>query len=168
MMGSGKSTVGKMLAERMDYEFTDTDTRIENQEQRSISEIFENSGENYFRQLEKDLISNLLTENIVVATGGGLPCFYDNMQSLLTRGLVFYMAVKPETIVDRISSLNDRPLLYGMERQALLTYLTDLLESRKKYYERAHFTVDAEPSPQEVTESILRYLHEVRYLHRIR
>ena len=82
-MGSGKSTLGKALAETLGYGYVDTDTWIEQKEGKRISEIFEDSGEEYFRELEqKALCACIQKEKMVIATGGGLPCFFDNMDVL--------------------------------------------------------------------------------------
>ncbi|HOR39786.1 MAG TPA: shikimate kinase, partial [Paludibacteraceae bacterium] len=90
-MGAGKTTIGEQLAERLGYKFLDMDHVIEEKMQQSVSQIFSEKGEEEFRRLERECLEEISTEqNVVVATGGGAPCFYDNMERMNAYGLTVY------------------------------------------------------------------------------
>ena len=91
MMGSGKTTVGKILADEINFKFIDSDDLIEKQEDKSITDIFLSKGEDYFRELEKNLISKFNHKHFVLATGGGLPVFNDNFDKLINIGTIVYL-----------------------------------------------------------------------------
>ena len=91
MMGSGKTSVGKILANHLKFSFIDTDLEIENQENKTINQIFKVYGEPYFRMLEKNLLKNLNKYNFVISTGGGFPIFNDNMSQLLNLGTTIFL-----------------------------------------------------------------------------
>lgn len=113
-MGCGKSTVGQCLAKMLDFTFVDTDAFIETQQQRTISDIFAIEGEEKFRQLETDLLKQLVKEGreqLVIATGGGMPLRSENRELLSKLGMVVYLKVSPETIYDRVKNDTQRPLL---------------------------------------------------------
>lgn len=112
MPGCGKSTIGKRLAEFTGYEFIDTDKIIESKEGKSIKSIFKDKGESYFRQLERELISDFkLINNKIIATGGGMPIFFDNMEQLNKIGLTIFIDIPLKYIVERNKRNNKRPLL---------------------------------------------------------
>src|SRR5688500_7926474 len=91
-MGSGKSTVGKKLAQKMTLDFIDLDAYIEKQRQKTISYFFENFGEEKFREIERDALAELLEkDNVVISTGGGTPCFFDNMEKIKKNGISVYI-----------------------------------------------------------------------------
>jgi len=113
-MGAGKTTIGEQLAERLEYNFLDMDYMIEEKIQQSVSQIFSELGEEKFRQLERECLEKISTErNVVVATGGGAPCFYDNMERMNACGLTVYLNLSPEELQERLelSHKNKRPLL---------------------------------------------------------
>lgn len=146
-MGSGKSSVGKRLANRLDYEFVDLDTRIEEFAKASIESIFEKNGEEEFRALETYVLSKVLNESrIVLATGGGTPCHSDNMQRLLDSGMVVYLELLPKKLKNRLQSAKtNRPLLKGIDREEeLLSFIEEHLAKRRPFYEKAHLTVNAD------------------------
>jgi len=135
---SGKSTLGKALAQELERPFIDTDQMIEQQQQMTISRIFEDYGEVAFRQLECQLLDNLPSEFTVVATGGGLPCFGSNMDSLKQSGVTIYLEVPEEILVQRLKGeTSKRPLLQNKSDEELLQTLRQHLEKRKPYYRRA-------------------------------
>lgn len=135
MPGSGKTKVGRKLANTMNFRFVDTDQYIEREMEESITTIFESKGELYFRQLESELIQTLLNEkdNLVIATGGGLPCYNQNMDIIVAGSISIYLEVPVPVIAQRIQHSTHRPLLQ--------TFSLDTLESlyahRKAFYERA-------------------------------
>ena len=110
MMGSGKTSVGKILSNHFKFSFTDTDLEIENQENKTINQIFKVSGEPYFRLLEQNLLKNLNPYNCVISTGGGFPIFNDNMSLLLNLGTTFFLQTSLKEIHHRIGLNTKRPL----------------------------------------------------------
>ncbi len=142
----GKSTIGKKLARRLNYRFTDTDKLIENKYQLSVEQIFEKYGEEVFRQFEKEILQTLDSEDdIVVATGGGLPCFGDNMKKIKSSGYVIYLNMHPYSILSRHKkSKRPRPLLQGKTDEELRDFLKESLKKRDFYYRQADLIVRAE------------------------
>ncbi|MEZ4888449.1 MAG: shikimate kinase [Chitinophagales bacterium] len=144
-MASGKSRIGKMLANKLHYTFIDTDQYIEAKTQQTISQIFETHGENHFRALEKKCLHELLQqENTVIATGGGMACHFENMQQMNDSGLTIFLEVPPSIIVSRLlQAKNTRPLVQQFEedKAALLDFIEAKLEERLPFYQQAHITV---------------------------
>ena len=145
-MGSGKSTVGKRLANRLDFSFVDLDKRIEEYANASIQEIFDNSGEDLFRQVENHVLNKVLEQdNIVIATGGGTPCHSNNMAKLKQSGFVVYLYLSPEKIKKRIEKAKkSRPLVKDFKKEGLLLFVQNHLEERSIYYEEADLKIDAD------------------------
>ena len=135
MMGSGKTSVGKILAKHLKFSFIDTDLEIENQENKTINQIFKFSGESYFRMLEKNFLKNLNKNNFVISTGGGFPIFNDNMSQLLNLGTTIFLETSLKEIYYRIGLNSKRPL-YKDEIS-----LRNIYELRKPIYKKAHYTV---------------------------
>jgi len=141
-MGCGKTTLGKQLAASLDYDFVDTDELIEKRFDTTISEIFLTEREEKFRQYERDILHDLLhCEKLVVACGGGLPCFFDNMERMNACGTTIYLQAEVELLAQRIEKENNlhRPLLEGKTGLALKLHIESLLAVREKYYQQAHF-----------------------------
>lgn len=140
-MLSGKSTLGKKLATRLGYEFMDTDTAIENKYRISVEGIFAKYGEETFRLFESRLLENLhKRDNIVVSTGGGLPCFGQNMQRIKSLGYTVYLYMSPEAIVARYDkSHRRRPILEAVEKERRLDFVRRSLAERETYYRQADF-----------------------------
>ena len=135
-MGSGKTTIGKSLEEKTDMVFVDTDELIEAYEGCKVSEIFADKGEAYFRRLEKETLKNLLesTDNKVISTGGGIVTNQENIPLLKQLGKVFYLRIKPETVVERLEGDKTRPLLIGEDKRVKVE---QLMTDRKELYEMA-------------------------------
>lgn len=142
-MGSGKSTLGKKLAHNLGYEFIDLDKYIEEEESRSIQQIFDEDGEDYFRKLERVYLHRIIDdEKIVISTGGGTPCFFDNMEQMNDYGKTIYINMHPKALIPRLqASTQLRPLLKGLEGVELLDYIYKSLREREEYYNRAQFVV---------------------------
>jgi shikimate kinase len=149
MMGSGKSTIGAHLAELLVLPFVDTDVAIQTAEDRSVQQIFEQEGEGYFREKEQQLLQQLPQQAGVVACGGGLPCFFNNMELLIAKGTVIYLEASPALLYDRIKGDNQRPKLQDFA--AFVQLLTD----REVIYNKAHFKIDAKPSVEEIIAEVL-------------
>lgn len=135
-MGSGKSKTGELLARKLGYDFLDTDELIEMSQGKSIKRIFQDSGEEYFRHIEMETLHSLgEKKNVVVATGGGLPCFSNNMEWINAHGISVYLKVPVAMLIQRL--LNDRgerPLLQSLTEAELAEKVRKQMESREEYY----------------------------------
>ena len=158
-MGSGKSTVGKILAQSLDQEFVEMDALIEKSQAKEISAIFAQEGESYFRQLEKDLLKELAKKtDLVVSCGGGLVCDPQNIELLKKTGLLVCLSASADTIYERTKEYTSRPLL---EVKDPLSKIQELLVKREPYYQQAHHTVSTDNSrPKEISETIIKIIKE--------
>ena len=158
-MGSGKTTVGKLLSERYGYTFIDTDQYIEEKCGCTIAELFSKKGESYFRQLETDILKELNASltHAVLSTGGGLPLREENAAELATLGTVIYLQITPEEVISRLSGDNTRPLLSGDDPEQKVR---DLLTYRTPLYERAaDLTIPVTKlTPEYIVEEIISKL----------
>ena len=145
-MGSGKSTIGRRLASVLGFDFVDTDRFIEMQHASTINEIFTQQGEAAFRKMERDLLQKLQQhEFAVISTGGGLPCYDDNLDLMLASGKVAYLKTSPKTLTHRLlRSQNERPLIKEKTESELLQYIVEKLNEREHFYNRAHVVVQTE------------------------
>ena len=157
-MGTGKTTVGKILAARLKRQFIEMDEVIERQEACPITEIFETKGEPYFRKLESNLLKKISTQkNLVVSCGGGLICNKKNLKILTETGIVFNLAASAKTIYERTKKYNHRPLL-NVDNPVLK--IDELIKIRNQYYNKAHHTIDTtDVNPDEVAEKIINELN---------
>ena len=139
-MGSGKSTVGKILAEKLEMKFLDTDLEIEKEQGRSVQDIFSEKGEEYFRKLENEISKKLSTENnTIISTGGGIILNKENIEYLKKDGVVFFLDVAKKTLYKRLISSKGRPLLEGDE---LWSKINNVLGERlERYRSSADFIV---------------------------
>lgn len=158
-MGCGKSSVGKMLARELSVPFVDTDAWIEEQNGRKISDIFRESGEEYFRELETRALEQLLENEgrKVIAVGGGLPMRPVNREYLKKLGTTVYLLAQPETLVARLQGDDTRPLLQGGE---LRQKIRQLMSGREDIYQSAadiRISTDGKKIC-EITEEIRRYV----------
>lgn len=153
-MGTGKSAIGKRLAQSIGYDFVDTDRMIEKQAGMSIREIFEKDGESHFRMIEKEAIRRLSgIRSSVIATGGGAIVDSENLRSLKKNGIMVCLKAVPEVILKRTGGNSDRPLLINKDR---LIEIKRLLEIREPYYKKADISIDTTGMdiPQIVTEIV--------------
>ncbi len=157
-MGSGKSTVGKQLASLLNYEFIDLDDLIERNEQSTINDIFIMKGEEYFRTKESFYLKSLdPIMNAVVATGGGTPCFSDNMKWMNEQGITVYLKTGISVLSARLNKERDhRPLLRSINEQDLPDFITAKLKERERYYLQSKYAVDADKLDG---ESLLRQIN---------
>ncbi|MBI4929392.1 MAG: shikimate kinase [Bacteroidetes bacterium] len=142
-MGSGKSTVGKRLAEKLNLDFIDFDRHIEQEKGKTIAEIFDAEGEEKFRLLEREhLIKLLAKDNAVISLGGGSPCFHNNMEIINKNGTSVYIEMDAEALVKRLAdSRNKRPLIRGMNEVDLKFFIETNLKKRQSIYRQAHHTI---------------------------
>jgi shikimate kinase len=145
-MGSGKTTIGKVLANELGYSFIDMDTYIEHKMFQSVSQIFSEKGEKEFRLIEQSALHEIAEfENVVISTGGGAPCFFNNMDYMNARGLTVYLQLTPSELANRLenSHANKRPLIANRKGQELLQFIEDGLSKREAFYQKAALTVNA-------------------------
>jgi shikimate kinase len=154
-MGAGKTVVGKRLAEKTGMKVVDTDTKIEKETGLSISEIFSNLGESYFRRLEKKVVeevSNL--KNHIIITGGGVVLDEENMKNLRKNGIIVYLHAEPDVIYSRIKNETQRPLLQVDDPKKKIK---ELMELRAPFYANHDIKIDTSSlSVDEVVEKILQ------------
>lgn len=153
-MGTGKTYTGRALARSLGIKFVDTDVLIEKEAGITIPDIFEKFGEPHFRGLEREIVKRVSQENgAVIAVGGGAIVNPDNLADLKKKGVIICLKASPEVILSRVERNSDRPLLQVEDR---IGKITELLEKRAPYYEKADFTVDTDgKTPEQVAEEIL-------------
>lgn len=146
MPSSGKSTLGRQLAKELNYDFIDLDKRIEVSEGKKINEIFNLEGEEYFRKLETEQLKKIESNaKLVIATGGGTPCFNNNMAFIKENGISVFLDVKPFKLEERMrnSKKNNRPL-HNLESDTLLDGLLKTYESRIDIYKQADIVIEGD------------------------
>jgi len=156
-MGSGKTTLGRKLAARMNYEFIDLDHVLEKQVELSIAEYFTLFGEPSFRKLEGEVLRKTpYPENAIISTGGGLPCHSDNMEWIKANGTSIYIKLSPKTLADRLEAgKEERPLLQDKHGDALITFIENKLNEREAFYSQANIIVDGLSLTAERLQDIL-------------
>lgn len=141
-MGSGKSTMGRKLASYLKYEFIDLDKILELKAGMSISDFFEQNGEDDFRKLEKNTLQGgNFNDHTIIATGGGAPCYFDNMDWMNNNGVTVYLTMPSKTLASRLKHASDRPLIKGMTEEELLQYINEKLNEREPSYKKAQFII---------------------------
>ena len=143
-MGSGKTTVGRQLAQTLGRTFYDLDWYIEMRYHRSVAQLFAERGEEGFRELERNMLHEAAEfEDIVLSCGGGTPCFFDNMQYIRSVGESVYLKATPETLAAHLRMGRvERPLIKGKSPEELLEYIRTSLEQREPYYLQAEHVID--------------------------
>ncbi len=159
-MGCGKSTIGRKLAEVMGISFVDLDKYIEERYFKSVPAIFAEEGEERFREKERTALMEVAQfENVVIGTGGGAPCFFDNMDLMNKTGVTVYIAPDTEVLAARlIRSKTERPLIAGKSHQELILFINNALVKRAPFYEKAKIIIRGENNldPQLVIDKISR------------
>lgn len=142
-MGSGKSSAGKTLATQLGYEFIDLDKFIEQEYKMTIPEIFSSKGEKEFRSMEHNMLKKVIEkENVVVACGGGTPCYYNNMELMNNNGTTVYLKMSADSLVNRLMNAKEkRPLILNKDEKQLREFVNRQLEKREDVYHQAQYTV---------------------------
>ena len=155
-MGSGKTTLGKILSKEMNLTFIDLDNFIEARQHKTVKEIFAEIGEEGFRKLERRALEEVSEyEDIIIALGGGTPCFFDNMDIVNNAGTSVYLKPSEEVLLKRlIIGRRKRPLLNGKTDAEILEFIREQLAWREPYYSKAKITFDS--SELECREDIKR------------
>lgn len=163
-MGCGKSTIGRKVSELMGISFIDLDKYIERKFFRSVPAIFAEEGEESFREKERlSLLEVSQFEDIVIGTGGGAPCFFDNMEVMNKNGVTVYIAPDTEVLANRlIKSRTVRPLIAGKSEKELILFINDTLLKRAPYYEKSKVVIRGENNldPQLVIDRVNKLIQE--------
>ena len=159
-MGSGKSTAGKKLAEKLRLSFIDFDEYIEKQSGKTIPDIFESEGEEKFRSMERKCLEQIVgMDNAVISLGGGTPCFNNNMELINKSGISVYIETGVDDLVKRlIKSKTSRPLIQGLNETDLKKFIEATLEMRLPFYKMARHTVHADAHTVEETAAAIEQL----------
>lgn len=162
MMGCGKSYWGKRLAEKSGRQFIDLDRLIEIESGTSIAHKFKNDSEGNFREWEcRTLKKTVQFSQAIIATGGGTPCFYDNLEWMKKNGAVMYLRTPVSLLAERLKDeLHLRPLLTGITVHNLEAHLENLLKTRERYYLQADVVIEQPwpEQPEEVEKQLLEWM----------
>ncbi len=163
-MAAGKTTLGRRAAELLQVEFIDLDAYIEARYRKRVADLFAERGEAGFRDIERRMLHEVAEfDNVLVATGGGTPCFYDNMDYMRSRGVTVYLSASVPTLCRRLLRARvKRPLVMGKSAEELGDYIAQMLKQRETYYLQADHTLDAEQ--YESTHSVDEAVHRLSRL----
>ena len=154
-MGCGKSEIGKDLAKLLHFNFLDLDESVEKKEGMSVTEIFETKGETAFREIESNCLRKVKLENNVVSTGGGTPCFKNNMIWMNENGVTVYLKTEEKLLFDRLKNdTQSRPLLKNLSGISLMKFIQIKLGEREKFYLQSQLTFH--PQNERLKQLILR------------
>ena len=144
-MGAGKTTLGKAFARYMNIPFIDLDWYIEERLHKSIRELFIERGEASFRELERSMLHEVSEfEDVIVSTGGGTPCFFDNMDYMNRHGQTVFLDVHPDILFNRLRvATRQRPILQGKTDEELRSFIVEALDKRAPFYSQARYRFDA-------------------------
>ena len=158
-MGSGKTLVSKELSVLNNLKIFDLDTEISKQNNRSITEIFKERGEIFFRKTEKEVLEKIISteKNIILSLGGGTPCYYNNIDSINEKTISVFLKTNVKTLVQRLSSEKDkRPLIQNISNEDLPEFIAKHLFERNPFYNQAKITINTNNlSAREIAEEIL-------------
>ena len=146
-MGCGKTATGKRLADQIGWQFVDLDKFIESRYCKTIPQLFTAVGETEFRSIERQALLEVADyEQVVISTGGGAACFFNNMDEMNARGATVYLQASPEDLTARLQCAKvERPLLKGKTAEELALYVRELLAQREVGYNKAHITIETSP-----------------------
>lgn len=145
-MGAGKTTIGKVLARELHMDFYDLDWYIEDRFHKKIPDIFAEKGEEEFRNIERKMLHEVAEfENVVIACGGGTPCFFDNMDYMNQQGDTFFLNANPNVLREHLGmGKTIRPLIQGKSPEELIVYIEQSLQQRLPFYKKAKHIIDIE------------------------
>jgi shikimate kinase len=158
-MGCGKSTLGRKLSASLNLTFIDLDTFLEEKYFRTIPQIFAEEGETEFRIKERRVLEEVAAfDDVIVATGGGAPCFFDNMELMNSAGFCVFLDVATDALVNRlIHAKTERPLIKGKSPEELHEFIEMMMQKRRPFYEKARYILKgSEISPDQVIELVMK------------
>lgn len=157
-MASGKTTVGIELSSILGYRFIDLDEYIETKQGKTIKQIFDFNGEEYFRIIEQEALMEVASfdGDFVISSGGGTSCFYNSVDYMNKKGITIYLRMEVSTLVSRLVNAKiKRPLLSGKSETDLNNYIIRVLDERKRFYEKAQIIVDADHlNPKDLAKTL--------------
>lgn len=164
-MAAGKTTLGKALARDLGLQFIDLDHYIESRYRCTVSQLFAERGEEAFRQIERNMLHEVAEfEDVIIATGGGTPCFFDNMDYMNAQGITVFLEASVDVIYTRLTIARvQRPLVAGKSEEELRSYIASTLDHRMPHYSRAAHTFCANQleDVRQVEESVKRFKAEI-------
>lgn len=169
-MGSGKSTIGPILANTLGWDFADLDKVIEKEQSNSITKIFEQRGEEYFRKLESETLKKFSnTSKLVLALGGGTLIREENLRIIKETGFLIYLKSSPEILTKRLYFKRDRPILNlnkeEISEAELLIKIKDLHSKRNKYYEQSDYIINTEAKPLgRIIDQIVKEVNKIHHI----
>lgn len=145
-MGAGKTTIGKALSHKLKIPFIDLDWYIEERFHKTVNEIFTEKGESAFREIERNMLHEVSEfENVIISTGGGTPCFFDNMEYMNSKGTTVYLDVHTEVLFRRLRvATQSRPVLKNKKDEELKEFIDKNINKRLVFYTQAHHTFKAD------------------------
>ena len=158
MPSCGKSSLAKIISKEINISFIDLDKEIESIEKKSINQIFNIEGEDYFRKIESEVLNSIIKNNtsFIMATGGGTPCYNDNMKIINDNGTSIFIDVKINELENRLKNKKDRPLLNS--HQDKIQILKKMYDERKSYYQESNYRVSDIKDQKKEILSIIRQL----------
>ncbi len=156
-MGCGKSTIGRALASALKLTFVDLDSFLEEKYFRTIPQIFAREGEEAFRKKERKCLEEVATfDDVIVATGGGAPCFFDNMELMNNSGFCVFLDIDIDSLIQRLlKAKTERPLIKGKSPQELQAFIEELMQKRRPFYEKAKYILKGkEILPQQIVDLV--------------
>lgn len=160
-MGAGKTTAARRIAQRLGWDVVDTDALFEEKYRISVNDFFNKYDEALYRKLESEILKETESlEHVVVSTGGGTACYFDNMEWMNCHGLTVFMRISPQAAVDRvIHSRHKRPLAEGKSEEELTEFVSSHYAARIPFYEQARITVKSEDLD---LDALMKQIEELR------
>lgn len=157
-MGTGKTYWGKLWAARHGMDFFDLDHEIERNAGMTIREMFEKHGESFFREKEKETLYQFKNKNdFILSTGGGTPCFFDNMQWMKDNGITIYLNTSVQVLAERLTKEKDhRPLIKNLTNEELIPFIENNINKRNKFYIQSGVILNTETIAEDTFEQIMR------------
>ena len=163
-MGSGKTTLGRALAADLNVQFIDLDHYIEQRYRKTIAQLFAENGEDGFREIERRMLHEVGEfEDVIISTGGGTPCFFDNIEFMNAQGTTIYLDVPVERLFIRLCiARSKRPLIKDKSDEELRAFIIEQLEKRAPHYSKAQYSFRADrlEDTAQVKESVEAFRHQ--------
>lgn len=160
-MGSGKTTIGKKVAEKLQWQFLDMDEIIEKRYEMEVADIFRLYGEGEFRGAEQDVLQELSSvDNVIISTGGGAPCFFDNMDQMKRTGMTIYINLTPTVLAERLlaTNLGSRPILAQLKKEELEKFIAENLSKRNSFYTQAQHQISG--TDEEIVNNVMQIVQQ--------